>query len=134
MNKLFGKKETGPARSTTRQAYLYLVATVPVTKEMSDQIFPYALQQLCQTHATFKELYNEVESENTPVARNTGMASSKNHFADGFVAWLNSVNVHPGDFKPLINKQVFIFGGDAKNPKDGKSFPWGVMVYFDMAT
>lgn len=132
MNKILGKKEAKPDNHQIKQVFLFLAATNMITEEMSEQIFPYALQQLSQTNAMFKTLYDKVDRENILVARNIGMAASSEGFASAFIAWLKSLNVHPGDFSDLINKQVFIFGGDAKDPRTGKSFQWSVTAYYHM--
>ena len=134
MNKIFGKKETKPDKPQIKQVYLFLASTEMITEEMSEQIFPYALQQLCQTDAMFKTLYDKVKREDILVARNIGFAASIKDFVSAFIAWLKTLNVHPGDFSDLINKQIFIFSGDANDPKTGKSFQWSVFVYYHMGS
>ncbi|MEE8590809.1 MAG: hypothetical protein V3T35_05755 [Spirochaetia bacterium] len=123
---------------TIKTVYSFIAATIlidaasPFGKALIGQLIPFATQNLSQSHPPFKQLYDQVERENTPHVLGTGMAASPEGFAGAFVSWLESMGVNIEDFNPLIGTEVFVFGGDAQNPQDGSSFAWSVSFYFDI--
>ena len=125
-----------PSSDRIKTVYSFVGATImldlntPMGKAMVQQIFPYACQQLRQGNPEFNRLYSQVERENTPHIQGTGMAASSKHFAETFIAWLQSrgINISEADKK----KKISVFGGDAQNPQNGLSFTWAVLFYFDL--
>jgi len=123
---------------TIKTVYSFIAATIlidaasPFGKALIGQLIPFVTQNLNQSHPPFKQLYDQVERENTSHVLGTGMAASPEGFAGAFVSWLKSKGVNIEDFNPLIGTEVFVFGGDAQNPQDGSSFAWSVSFYFDI--
>jgi hypothetical protein len=127
-----------PGASPIKTVYSFVAATIPVDaaaptgRALIEQLLPFVCQNLCQADPAFKQLYDQVETEDSPHVLGTGMAASPKGFAEAFVAWLSTRGIEIDDFGPLIGEKVFFFSGDARDPQDGSSFTWCVLFYFDI--
>ena len=121
-----------------KTVYSFVVATVllepssPMDNTMIRQIHPYACKSLCKTDPMFKNLYDQVQREGAPHLLGTGMAANSGGFSAAFLQWLKCQGVAITDVPSLIEKQIFLFAGTAQNPRDGNSFRWCVLFYFDI--
>lgn len=123
-----------PNPAKIKTVYSFVAATImldvstPMGKAMVDQIHPFACQSLRQENPEFNRLYSQVERENTPHVLGTGMATSPEGFSGAFLDWLKSEGtiIKDADRKD----KIYVFGGDAQNPQNGRSFAWCVLFYF----
>jgi hypothetical protein len=124
--------------ATIHQVYSFIAANIlltaskPEDQQLIQRILAYASKNLSENKPNFKKLYEAVENENSPHLLGTGMAASPKVFSEAFTGWIKSRGISINDYASLVDKQIFILAGDATNPQNGQSFPWGVFIYFDL--
>lgn len=120
-----------------KKVYSFIGATIlldlatPMGKAIIQQIHPYACQQLSQGNSEFRQLYRQVEEENSPHELGTGTAESSEGISAAFLAWLKTRGINITDISQSGGK-ISVFGGNAQNPQNGKSFEWSAFFYFDI--
>jgi hypothetical protein len=133
------ESEMGLFSRKVRKVYSFIIATTmldvsnPIGNTIVKQIYPYACENLRNSKPEFKKLYDNVKKEHTENLIDSGMTLSSKDFASCFNSWLKTQGMFVDNFSSLVDKQAFVFAGDAQNPQDGSKFSWSVFIYFDIA-
>jgi hypothetical protein len=115
-----------------KHAYLFVAATIPLDQRAAQRLFPLAWQQLGKTDPNFKRLFDQVERRDGVLTMGAAKILNLANFTDTFQTWLGTRGVNCGDVESLLNKQVFFFSSEERNPRGGNMYKWSVGVYFDI--
>jgi hypothetical protein len=102
-------------------------------KTMVAQLHPAAAQFLSQSDPVFRQVYDRVQKDQTLTITGAGMAASPADAGQAFHEWLENKGVVV-DLRSVAHKQFFAYTGHAQDPRDGSSFEWTVLFYFDLSS